>query len=229
MLVHLGSRRRCACRCVSLALGALWILRGSVGWAAPPQEEAPVQGVCTLTCPANPMVNNDLGQCGAVVNYAAPTASGSCGPITCVPASGSMFAVGSTAVSCTEGNGGNCSFDVIVADVEPPVVTCPADVEEVAPVGQSSLVINYAPPMASDNCPGPLVVCLPPSGSSFPTGTTTATCTVTDGSANTAQCSFLITVIGQIPTLGAWGLGALSLALGLLGAWRLGRRLRTSP
>jgi len=38
------------------------------------------------------------------------------------------------------------------------------------------------------------VVCNPPSGSCFPLGVTTVTCTATDASGNTATCSFTITV-----------------------------------
>jgi hypothetical protein len=37
-------------------------------------------------------------------------------------------------------------------------------------------------------------VCSPPSGSSFPLGTTTVSCTAIDGAGNTASCSFTVTV-----------------------------------
>jgi hypothetical protein len=37
-----------------------------------------------------------------------------------------------------------------------------------------------------------MVVCNPPSGSSFPTGITTVTCTATDAAGNTASCSFVV-------------------------------------
>jgi hypothetical protein len=50
---------------------------------------------------------------------------------------------------------------------------------------------------ASDNCPGVTVVCNPGSGSVFPVGTTTVTCTATDTAspANIASCSFTVTVL----------------------------------
>jgi hypothetical protein len=38
------------------------------------------------------------------------------------------------------------------------------------------------------------VVCTPPSGSCFPIGVTTVTCTATDASGNTATCTFTISV-----------------------------------
>ncbi|MEW6209598.1 MAG: HYR domain-containing protein, partial [Acidobacteriota bacterium] len=40
------------------------------------------------------------------------------------------------------------------------------------------------------------VACVPPSGSVFPTGTTTVTCTATDAQGLTDTCSFSVTVFG---------------------------------
>jgi len=62
---------------------------------------------CTLTCPANLTVANDPNQCGAVVNYPAPTTTGSCGPVICTPAIGSFFPVGTTTVTCSSSVAGN--------------------------------------------------------------------------------------------------------------------------
>jgi len=53
-------------------------------------------------------------------------------------------------------------------------------------------VATYPPPVATDNCPGVMTSCTPPSGSSFSLGTTTVTCTATDTSGNTATCSFTV-------------------------------------
>src|SRR4029077_19314974 len=65
------------------------------------------------------------GQCSAVVNYAAPSTSGNCGTVTCTPPSGSTFAVGSTAVTCTSDQGPSCSFTVtVVASAPPTITTC---------------------------------------------------------------------------------------------------------
>src|SRR5262245_6575848 len=54
---------------------------------------------CTLNAPPDIVVNNDPGVCGAVVNYPAPTFSGSCGLVTSDPPSGSLFPVGTTTVT----------------------------------------------------------------------------------------------------------------------------------
>jgi subtilisin-like proprotein convertase family protein len=307
---------------------------------------------CIITCPTDVSQSNDPNQCGAVVNYPAPTTTGVCGTVTCTPASGSFFPVGTTTVTCSSstaqsittvyssgniavpipdnnptgasvtinvpdtgpvtdvnvrirldhtfdsnlviglshatsgnalsnGNGGSgdnygtgandcsgtktvfddsaatpisagtapfagtfmpqsglsihngspnngawiltvvdtvagdtgtigcfelettrqvsatCSFTVTVQDTQPPTITCPAPVTAVAaqtcPLATSGTV-TFPAPTASDNCPGVTTACTPPSGSTFPVGTTTVTCTATDASGNTASCSFSVTL-----------------------------------
>jgi hypothetical protein len=54
-------------------------------------------------------------------------------------------------------------------------------------------VVNYAA-TGTDNCPGLVLSYNPPSGSTFPLGTTTVTATNTDASNNTATCTFTVTV-----------------------------------
>jgi hypothetical protein len=76
-------------------------------------------------------------------------------------------------------------------------MTCPADLTKAAPAAcpvATSLVIVYPAPLATDNCPGVTVACTPPSGSTFPVGTTTVTCAATDTSNNKATCSFTVAV-----------------------------------
>ena len=150
---------------------------------------------CVLTCPANQTVSNDPDQCGAVVNYPAPTFTGGCGTINCSPASGSFFPVGTTTVTCTPQSGPNCSFTVTVNDTQPPSITCPANVTQANDPNQCGAVVNYPAPTASDNCPGVgTPTCNHASGSFFPVGTTTVTCTVTDAHSNSASCSFTVKV-----------------------------------
>src|SRR6185503_10747457 len=80
-----------------------------------------VGGGCTsITCPANITASNDPNQCGAVVTYPAPTPTGSCATITCSPASGSFFPVGTTTVTCTSTAGPTCSLTVTVNDTQAP-------------------------------------------------------------------------------------------------------------
>jgi subtilisin-like proprotein convertase family protein len=149
---------------------------------------------CTITCPANITQSNDPNQCGAVVTYPAPTSTGDCGTITCSPASGSFFPVGTTTVTC-QSTGGSCTFTVTINDTQAPTIICPANVTAVTAVcAGTTAVVTYTPPTVSDNCPGVTFVCVPPSGSTFPIGVTTVTCTATDAAGNTATCSFTVTV-----------------------------------
>ncbi len=81
------------------------------------------------------------------------------------------------------------------SDTTPPQISCPANLTAVTAVcGGTSQVINYPAPIASDNVPGVTTVCSPASGTTFPLGTTTVTCTATDTSGNTATCSFTVTL-----------------------------------
>jgi hypothetical protein len=148
--------------------------------------------LCAITCPANVITSNDINQCGAVVNYAAPVTIGTCGTVTCTPASGSFFPPGTTTITCTESTvQAQCSFTITVNDTQPPSITCPADITVESP---DPATVNYTVPTGSDNCPAVTVVCSPPSGSTFAIGQTAVSCTATDTAQNTATCSFNVTV-----------------------------------
>lgn len=108
--------------------------------------------------------------------------------------SGDEFPVGTTNQEYTStdiyGNQSVCSFNVIVNDVEDPVITCPGDM-----IACDGDVVTYTV-TTSDNCPGETVQQTAglPSGSVFPLGITTNTFVVTDASGNTATCSFDVNV-----------------------------------
>jgi hypothetical protein len=151
---------------------------------------------CALTCPANITVSNDANQCGAIVNFPAPqTGAGDCGSISFSPASGSFFPIGTTSVTCTAG-GSSCTFTVTVKDTQAPTIACPANITALtAGPNAGSVVVNYTTPIATDNCAGVTVQTSPASGSSFPVGTTTVTCTATDAAGNKTTCTFLVCVV----------------------------------
>ena len=159
--------------------------------------------LCSITCPANVTQPNDPNQCGAVVAYPAPTTmGGSCGTVVCSPSSGSFFPVGTTTVTCSTTAGPACTFTVTVQDTQPPSITCPPNQTGVTDQNTcpsaGCLIVNFPPPVATDNCPGVVVVCNPPAGSCFPIGVTTVTCTATDTSGNTATCSFTVTIFDVV-------------------------------
>ena len=117
--------------------------------------------------------------------------------VTCAPASGSTFALGSTPVSCSatdaHGNKGLSSFTVTVQDSTAPVVSVPGNLVFEA-TSASGAVVTFAS-SASDVVNGSTpVFCAPASGGTFAIGVTSVTCTSTDGSSNKGTASFTITV-----------------------------------
>ena len=150
---------------------------------------------CELNCPANITVPAASGQCGAVVSYPAITRSGNCtGTTTASPASGSFYPIGTTQVIADSSDGARCSFDVTVVDTEGPSISCAGNITAQAAPGENSAVVTFASPTVGDNCAGVIASTNPPSGATFPVGTTTVNATARDAAGNTAACSFLVTV-----------------------------------
>ena len=76
-----------------------------------------VQAGGSITCPPDQTVAA-AASCpiasSAVVTFPQPTAVGTCGPVMCSPASGTIFPVGTTTVTCSAMGAQNCSFTVTV-------------------------------------------------------------------------------------------------------------------
>ncbi len=149
------------------------------------------------TCPDDITVGNDAGMCGAVVQFAATATDNCSATISCTPPSGSYFPVGVTAVTCIavdgSGNADTCGFTVTVDDTEDPVAICSGDIVSDNDEDSCGAVVTFSADV-TDNCPGAVVDCVPPSGSYFAVGTTVVTCTATDAAANTGTCNFNVTV-----------------------------------
>tara|TARA_R110002072_G_scaffold192257_1_gene349144 strand:- start:24138 stop:31889 length:7752 start_codon:yes stop_codon:yes gene_type:complete len=116
-----------------------------------------------ITCPGDITVDNDPGQCGAIVNFAA-TATDNCPSTVTITYSqdpGTEFAVGTTVVTATATDGGGntstCTFNITVNDAEDPTITCPVDITQSTDPGVCGAVINYTAPVAADNCGGLIV------------------------------------------------------------------------
>ncbi len=151
-----------------------------------------------IDCPSD-MTVECTGSGGTAVTFS-PSVTDVCDPspaVVCTPPSGSAFPVGTTTVTCTasdaSGNTSMCTFDVTVEDTTPPVLTCPGS-QVVDCAGSGGTVVDYSPSVFEVCDAGVSVVCIPPSGSLFPVGTTVVTCVATDASGNTDMCTFPVTV-----------------------------------
>lgn len=98
---------------------------------------------------------------------------------------------GSTTPTTPSGGGGGTT-------VLPLAVSCPASVT--TQTANATLAVAYAPPGTTGGTAPVTASCSPASGSSFPRGTNTVTCTATDAAAKTASCTFTV-VVNAIPTL----------------------------
>lgn len=81
-----------------------------------------------ISCPANITTATPVGSCNAVVSFAVTATDNCSGPvtITTMPASGSVFPMGTTTVTATAtdacGNSSVCTFTVTVTDGQLPVI-----------------------------------------------------------------------------------------------------------
>ena len=122
---------------------------------------------------------------------------GSSEPITQPPPDCSSFPSTFPSTSKVMGSGVNDIGDIVVRDVVPdstaPVLTVPSDITVKAQSLAGARVTYTA--SATDNVdPAPDVDCTPSSGTAFPIGKTTVTCTASDDTGNKATASFNIFV-----------------------------------
>jgi hypothetical protein len=120
---------------------------------------------------------------------------------TCAPASGSLFPIGTTTVTCnaTDVHGNVAvtrTFRVTVTNL-PPTIT-QSDIVAVA-TSPSGAVVTYTPTVTDPSDPHPVVVCSKPSGSTFPIGTTSVTCTATNNLHLSSSVTFKVTVTHSAP------------------------------
>ncbi len=161
--------------------------------------------------PAN-ITAQATGPSGAVVSYVMPTVAdlvdGSSDTAVCSPVSGSTFAIGTTTVECNatdkaKNQAAPTSFTVTVVDHTPPVIHgTPADMA-IAATSSKGATVSYTTPTATDIVDGTdSVACAPGSGSLFPAGSTTVTCTAKDKNGNSASTTFQV-VVNAIPAFTA--------------------------
>ena len=118
--------------------------------------------------------------------------------VSCSPASGSTFPMGTTPVTCTatdgSGNSASAGFAVQVVDTTAPALDVPENltVEATSPQGAPAAYTVTATDVAD---PAPVVTCSSESGTTFALGAITVTCTATDASGNSASASFAVHVV----------------------------------
>jgi hypothetical protein len=154
----------------------------------------------TVTVPAD-ITAEATSASGATVAYMGVTASddvdGALAP-TCSKASGTVFDIGTTTVTCwatdKAGNKGDNTFEVTVEDTLAPNLTVSANLTATA-TSANGATVSYTAPTARDIVDGAVAAsCDKASGSTFPLGPTTVTCTAKDAAGNTGTKSFMVTV-----------------------------------
>src|SRR5207245_2272055 len=98
----------------------------------------------SISCPAAVMVNTDAGQCTATnVALGSPVTGDNCAVASVVNDAPASYPVGTNVVVWTatdiHGNARSCTQQVIVADSEPPTISCPAAVTVNADAGQCTV------------------------------------------------------------------------------------------
>ncbi len=143
--------------------------------------------------------NEATGPDGAAVNYTASAKDLVSGTVavSCDKDSGSVFALGTTTVNCSAtdkaGNTAKGLFTVSVKDRTAPLLVL-ANQQEEATAGTGA-VVKYDT-KATDLVDGAVAVsCDKPSGSTFPLGNTTVTCSATDKAGNKASDTLIVTVV----------------------------------
>ena len=156
-----------------------------------------------VTPPAN-VVAEATSASGAVVNYPAATAADAVWltSLTYSQGSGTVFPLGTTTVIVTAGdwmnNTSTGTFTVTVRDTTAPVVAAHADVIFEA-TSASGALVTYAPGNATDAVGVTSLTYWPPSGTTFPLGTTTVTLTARDAVNNIGAGTFTVTVRDTTP------------------------------
>jgi hypothetical protein len=152
-----------------------------------------------VTKPAD-VVAEATSALGAAVSFPLPTATDAVGIASesCAPSSGSVFPLGTTVVGCTArdaaGNSGSTSFSVLVRDTTAPLIGATTNITVNTTNSAGTAVVNYTAPTVTDAVGVASFGCSPASGSTFPLGTTTVTCTAKDAAGNTSSKTFTVTV-----------------------------------
>jgi subtilisin-like proprotein convertase family protein len=162
-----------------------------------------------LTFPQDTIVvSNDIGACGAIVNYDLPTVADNCdlypGALTLEDgkASGQEFPVGETTVTYkvtnSAGDFQERSFVVQVIDLEAPTIdNCPSNIVMYIGPDNTETKIEYPEPTFNDNCGVDQIYRVegPASGDTISVDVHTVVYKAIDLSGNETSCTFRIVIL----------------------------------
>jgi hypothetical protein len=137
---------------------------------------------------------------GAVVNYLPATATDAVGPVTITysQAPGTVFGLGASTVYATAtdgaGNSSTATFNVLVHDTTPPVITSISGDLLVSATSAAGAIVTYSPATATDAVSNPTIFYNLASGTVFPIGTTTVVVAAADEAGNYSFKTFTVTV-----------------------------------
>ncbi len=161
-----------------------------------------------IECPEDIVVDNDEGDCGAIVSFTEPVGTddqpGAVTSLISSLSSGDIFPLGETTVTYevvdAAGNSSQCSFTVTVNDTEAPEMVCPPNISVVSLDGSPISIADIGMATASDNCSGDLTISSVVLGSTdpipafFPVGMTVIQWSTIDEAGNPTFCNQSITV-----------------------------------
>jgi len=164
----------------------------------------------SITAPADITTGNDPGLASALVAVGSPAATDNCVDVKVsgVRSDGAAidapYPVGSTTITWTAtdaaGNVATASQVITVLDVEAPSLSVPADITVPATSLNGVVVIYHL--YATDNVAVTSLNCTKLSGSTFPIGATSVTCTAADAAGNHKSASFVVTVLDAQAQMG---------------------------
>ncbi len=153
---------------------------------------APITEQCAAPVPDITVVTDEADNCGTpTVAFVSDVSDGNSNP---------EVITRTYSVTDAAGNSINVTQTITINDTIDPAIACPSDITQQVDMGSSSAVVNFSPPVGTDNCSGVSTTQVSglPSGSAFPVGVTTNTFEVTDGAGNTAICSFDVIISAEI-------------------------------
>jgi hypothetical protein len=141
-----------------------------------------------------------LSSAGAPATFVAATATDAVDAdvaILCSAASGDIFPLGATPVSCTAtddaGNRSTASFTIAVQDTTAPVLNVPGN-QTLESLSAAGAPATFAATGTDAVDASLAIACSAASGDTFPLGTTIVTCTATDDAGNATSGAFSVTV-----------------------------------